>query len=273
MHRRSVPATPHHAKHSDHAVPSPEAVSTGPDGAPSGAAPTASAGILPGATPAHPGRKRRGARMLAASAALVLALSACGGDEPPDNGLDGTIPDLSTSSDNGGASDNGGTNDAASDAGGNSGSEDLAASIPAPDPADYPGMDQNTPEGAEQAFKYYIAVVIWSYQTGSTDTLSQLYTGECTACASFTDEIEAAKASSLTWGTTDLTPIGTKVYESPHFDHEIGYKFTVGAHDEPNEKLTGLETVDSTTITAVGGLVWENNTWLVSGYVSEVEGD
>lgn len=33
-----------------------------------------------------------------------------------------------------------------------------APDIPAPDPADFTGMDENTPKGAEQAYRYYIAL-------------------------------------------------------------------------------------------------------------------
>ena len=272
MQRRITPATPHHAEHSSRVVPSPEVASTSLDGAPSGAAPTAPTGLLPGATPARSGRQRRGARVLAASAALVLALSACGGDGPPDNGLDGTMPDLSTSSDNGGASDNGGTGDtAASDAGGDSAGEDLAASIPAPDPADYPGMDQNTPEGAEQAFKYYIAVLTWAHQTGDTTTLSTLHSDECTNCIEFERHVSKAADKHLLWSEVEYTEGETEVYDSENFDHEIGFSFTLGRHEEPTEDYSSHVTVDPAETYAVGGLTWNESGWRVLAYSSHTE--
>ena len=266
MQRRTVPATPRSPEPSDHAVPSPEVVSTSPAGAPSGAAPTASVGLVPGAPPARPGRQRRGARVLAASAALVLALSACGGDEPPDNGLDGTMPDLSTSSDNGGTGDT-----AASDAGGDSGSENLAASIPAPDPADYPGMDQNTPEGAEQAFKYYIAVLTWAHQTGDTTTLSTLHSDECTNCIEFERHVSKAADKHLLWSEVEYTEGETEVYDSENFDHEIGFSFTLGRHEEPTEDYSSHVTVDPAETYAVGGLTWNESGWRVLAYSSHTE--
>ena len=266
MQCRTVPATPHHAKHSDHAALPPDAVSTSTDGAPSGAAPTASAGLVPGAPPARPGRQRRGARVLAASAALVLALSACGGDEPPDNGLDGTMPDLSTSSDNGGTGDT-----AASDAGGDSGSENLAASIPAPDPADYPGMDKNTPEGAEQAFKYYIAVLTWAHQTGDTELVSTLHSDDCSDCMEFEGYIQDAREADLLWHSVEYQAGESVIYDSDKYDHEIGFFFILGEHQEPNHNYSEYTTVPESEIFAVGGLSWEEGQWKLAAYSSDVE--
>ena len=270
MQRRITPATPRSPEHSSRAALSPEVVSTSPDGAPSGAAPTAIADLSPDAAPARPGRQRRGARMLAASAALVLALSACGGDEPPDNGLDGTMPDLSTSSDNGGASDNGGTGDtAASDAGGNDAGEDLAASIPAPDPADYPGMDQNTPEGAEQAFKYYIAVLTWAHQTGDTELLSTLHSDDCSNCKGFESRIETLRESDSLWISATITPGYSEVMDTENFDHEVGYIYTVDRNFRDNSLDAQSGEPKVVEVSAVGGLTWVDNSWIVGGYSSD----
>ena len=266
MQRRTAPVTPHHAEHSSRAALSPEVVSASPDGAPSGAAPTASSGLLPGAMPARSGRQRRGARVLAASAALVLALSACGGDEPPDNGLDGTMPDLSTSSDNGGTSDNGGAdNTAPSDAGGDSGNENLAASIPAPDPADYPGMDQNTPEGAEQAFKYYIAVLMWSHQSGDTDLLSKLSGQDCNSCARLLNQVEELKSMNSFWSEAPIEDYDSWHESSDRYDIEVSYLFTLGAHSEPSDDPDQPSTVPAAEYVSRGGLEWDGESWNVNG--------
>ncbi|WP_106505666.1 DUF6318 family protein [Brachybacterium timonense] len=270
MQRRTVSATPHHAKHSDHAALSPEAMLAGPAGAPPGAGHSASTGLMPSATPARSGRQRRGARVLAASAALMLALSACGGDEPPDNGLDGTMPDLSTNSDNGGASDNGGTdNTAASDAGGDSGSDDLAASIPAPDPADYPGMDQNTPEGAEQAFKYYIAVLTWAHQTGDTELLSTLHSDDCSNCKGFESRIETLRDSDSLWVSATVTPGHSEVMDAENFDHEVGYIYTIDRSFRNNSIDAQSDEPEVVEVSTVGGLTWVDNSWIVGGYSSD----
>ncbi|WP_138774592.1 DUF6318 family protein [Brachybacterium timonense] len=272
MQRSITPVTPRHATHSNRDIPPPEAVPTDPDGAPSGAAHRASTGLLAGATPARSGRQRRGAHVLAASTALVLALSACGGNEPPDNGLDGTMPDLSTSSDNGGASDNGGTdNTAASDAGGDSTGEDLAASIPAPDPADYPGMDQNTPEGAEQAFKYYIAVLTWAHQSGDTELVSTLHSEDCSDCVEFEGYIQEAREANLLWRSVEHQAGKSVIYDSDKYDHEIGLFFILSEHQEPNHDYSEYATVPESEIFAVGGLAWEEGRWKLAAYSSDVK--
>src|SRR5699024_10334539 len=129
-----------------------------------------------------PGRPPMPRRLLPALATLglVLGLAACG------DGGDGPVttppPDLGN-----GASDGGGSQGDPSDGGGETEPDDgeteetevAAPDVPAPDPADYPGMDEETPEGAEQAFRYYIAVVYWGYQTGDTETLETLHTENC----------------------------------------------------------------------------------------------
>ena len=90
-------------------------------------------------------------RLLSAAAActLLLGLAACG------EGGDGPVTTPPPTIDISGPSDGGGDDGAASDGGGDDASPSAAPEVPAPDPADYPGMDENTPEGAEQAFRYY----------------------------------------------------------------------------------------------------------------------
>lgn len=114
-------------------------------------------------------------RLLAATAtaALSLGLVACGDDSegpvteaPPSLGIGGS--DGGGASDDGGEASDGGGSDDGGDATGSEGENSAAeeAGIPAPDPADYPGMDENTAEGAEQFTRYFIAVMTWGYQSG-----------------------------------------------------------------------------------------------------------
>src|SRR5690625_1958241 len=118
-----------------------------------------------------------------AAAVLALGAAACG------NGADGpvTTPPPALRSD---ASDGGGSDPDPSDGGGAETEEPTAAApdIPAPDPADYPGMNEETPEGAEQALRYYIAVMYWSYQTRDANELEKLHTDTCERCLERTHE-------------------------------------------------------------------------------------
>ena len=93
----------------------------------------------------------------AAAGALLLGLAACG--DTTDGPATAPPPDLGIA-----APSDGGGDPAPSDGGGEQTdpSADDAPDIPPPDPADFAGMDENTPEGAEQAFRYYIAVSMWA---------------------------------------------------------------------------------------------------------------
>src|SRR5699024_3756122 len=99
----------------------------------------------------------------AAAGALLLGIAACGDqtDEP--------VTTAPPSIDVAGPRDDGGDS-SPSDGGGSEATEPTAQApdIPPPDPADFAGMDEHTEEGAEQAFRYYIAVSVWAHQTGDT---------------------------------------------------------------------------------------------------------
>ena len=141
--------------------------------------------------------------------------SDAGGEEPSDAG-------------GGEPSDAGG----ADDAGSGDGRSEAAPDIPAPDPADFPGMDEQTPEGAEQAVRFYFANVFFGYQTGDTSVLDGLYVDECEACGGFRDRIEG-QGDGRYWSEVTLQDSGVTSQESENFDTEVGYMFTVSAHTEP----------------------------------------
>lgn len=186
---------------------------------------------------------------------LALALAACG--EGGDGPVTTPPPDLGLGSDDGGAADG-----AASDGGGAATAE--APDIPAPDPADFAGMDDNTPEGAEQAFRYYIATLMWARQTGDSSGLEELSGAECDECAEIIGEVEDDTTDGETWSRTTLTDQGSKVYESENYDHEIGYIYLVGEHTEPAGSGDS-EAVAEQAYTAIAGLGWRENRWFVDG--------
>ena len=83
-----------------------------------------------------------------------------------------------------------------------------ASDIPAPDPADYAGMDEHTADGATQAFRYYIAVSMWAHQTGETELLGSLQTDDCASCTEFNKDIEQLRDHGEYWSTFRLTDVG-----------------------------------------------------------------
>src|SRR5699024_4287617 len=179
------------------------------------------------------GRSLMPRRILPALAAAVLALGAAacghGGDGPV------TTPPPALGSD---ASDGGGSDPDPSDGGGAETEEPTAAApdIPAPDPADYPWMDDETTEGAEQALRYYNAVVYWGYQTGDTESLEGLNQNSYETCLGFGNEISELGQAGSYWKTVTLSDFGIKHYDSDAFDIEIGYIFTL----EEDRKSTRL---------------------------------
>jgi len=206
--------------------------------------------------------------------ALTMGLAACnGGSEGP---VTTPPPEIDIGqSDNGGAEpseggggevDGGDTNaDGASDGGGDGdGSTEAAPDIPAPDPADYPGMDEETPEGAEQAFKYFWAVALWGHQTGQSDELATLGADECGSCGSMVDDIEDIKSSGSYWSSADLEDVAIEEDGSwEDFDSVVTYSFTIDEHVEPAADGGAATEVPKQGVTAVGALAWEDSSWLV----------
>ncbi|MFC7373744.1 MULTISPECIES: DUF6318 family protein [unclassified Brachybacterium] len=211
----------------------------------------------------------------AAAAALTLGLAACG------DGSDGPVtsppPDVTVTgggSDGGGASDGGGSDGEgapsdggnSSDGGGNGEADPSAAApdIPPPDPAEYAGMDEHTPEGAEQAFRYYIAVSMWAHQTGSDELLKTLQSDACEGCAYLNEDLKQIADGGHYWSEVEVTDIATAIHESPNFEHEIGYEFELGPHSRPSPDFSGRQNVTHLEYTAIGGMSWTSGEWTVS---------
>lgn len=204
-----------------------------------------------------------------AAAALAFGLVACG-----DTG-GGTVTTPPPSINIGGGSDDGGAEPSdgggeASDGGGDS--TVAAPDIPAPDPADYPGMDQNTPEGAEQAFKYYIAMMTWGYQTGEYSQFSELHSDSCETCLLNEENIREFAKVKRYWGPTTIEPLGAITEDSPNYDIEVGYIFSLSEHTEPSSNDNGNDVEPEKEYSAIAGMNWVNDRWIVDSMDFEVGG-
>lgn len=203
----------------------------------------------------------------AAAAALTFGLAACGDEgengtvttPPPSVSVGGSDGDGDAPSDGGGSTDGDGND--ASDGGGDSTA--AAPDIPAPDPADYPGMDQNTPEGAEQAFRYYVAVMIWGYQTGDSGPLSDLHDSECQTCTLNAETIQGLNAENKYWSSVDVEDIGTSTFDSESFDIEVGYTFYLSAHDEPTLGSDKVAQKPRTKFISAAAMSFDDGQWVV----------
>lgn len=215
-------------------------------------------------------------RLLAAvaAAALTVGLASCaeGGDGP----VTTPPPEIDVGQGDG-ASDGGG--DAPSDGGGEAddgdGFTEAAPDIPAPDPADFPGMDEQTPEGAEQAYRYFWAVAISGYQGADASELTGLSGEECGNCVEMLDEILELEDGGNHWSRVQIedVAVGSETGDGS-FDVIVDYVFVIPAHDEPGTTGGGGSRVDEAQLETSGGLSWVDGRWKVLDYsAGPAEGD
>lgn len=201
----------------------------------------------------------------AAATALLLGLAAC------DDGKEGPATTAPPSIDIGAPSDGGGGMEPSDGGGTETDTAEPSASapdIPAPDPADFAGMDEHTPEGAEQAFRYYIAVTYWARETGNTRSLPELYSSDCVKCVDLKNEIDSYAESGDHWIDTSLKDTGTETFESTNYEIEVGYVYTVSDHLAPGS----TNKVPEQEWTGVAGMNWSSNQWIVQEVILEETG-
>ena len=194
----------------------------------------------------------------AAAGALLLGLAACG--DTTDGPVIAPPPDLGIA-----APSDGGGAPAPSDGGGEQTDPSAdAPDIPPPDPADYAGMDENTPEGAEQAFRYYIAVSMWAHQSGEDGPLTALEADSCGGCDYLNEDITSARERELLWSDTTIEDVSVSTASANSFDHEVRYKFTLSPHSRADQDFDEYIEVEYLDYDTVGGMNWDEGVWLVA---------
>lgn len=196
----------------------------------------------------------------AAATALLLGLAAC------DDGKEGPATTAPPSIDIGAPSDGGGGMEPSDGGGTETETAEPSASapdIPAPDPADFAGMDEHTPEGAEQAFRYYIAVSMWAHQTGDEKSLKSLQADDCAGCKYLNDDIPEARSSDLLWSEAAISNSQTSINPSETYEQEIRYAFTLNSHSRPDKNFEKYIHLESLDYDSVGGMDWVSNQWIV----------
>ena len=194
----------------------------------------------------------------AAAGALLLGLAACG--DTTDGPATAPPPDLGIA-----APSDGGGDPAPSDGGGEQTDPSAdAPDIPPPDPADYADMDENTPEGAEQAFRYYIAVSMWAHQSGEDGPLTALEADSCGGCDYLNEDITSARERELLWSDTTIEDVSVSTASANSFDHEVRYKFTLSPHSRADQDFDEYIEVEYLDYDTVGGMNWDEGVWLVA---------
>ncbi|MDO5645799.1 MAG: DUF6318 family protein [Dermabacter sp.] len=134
------------------------------------------------------GRSTRGvwARRLAAAVAIAaLGLTACSNDAEPEKSAVETTAESNEKP----ASDSGG--DDASDGGEADGfamPPENEGLLP-PDRANYPGIDSETDEGAEQTVRFFFDAMYYGYATGDTAPLESISGKKCIQCTIAIEDI------------------------------------------------------------------------------------
>ena len=207
-------------------------------------------------------------RLLSAAAAtvLLLGLAAC------DGGKEGPVTTAPPSIDVDAPSDGGGDTSPSEGGGTETETEDPTASapdIPAPDPADFAGMDEHTEDGAMQALRYYVAAYIWAHQTGDDTTLLTLQADSCEGCKEFNSDLAELQKIDSYWSNFEVTDVEVTPHDSDNFDYEIGYSFSIPKHTRPDLETGDPVEQNRTEYTVVGGMKWVSGDWIVGGLNAE----
>ncbi|GEM_PF-2672877 len=191
----------------------------------------------------------RRALVITAVSALALGLAACegGADEPSPSSTAATTTASPTEPTTASATTS-------------------QPAVAAPDPSAYPGMDEQTEEGAKQAFKYFFAALIYGYQTGDSKPLSSISAADCEYCNDAIEALTDLQDAGQTWGSTQIADRYLSVEQEIPQGYVVGYGYEVSEHLEPGATPNSTTSEPSAIYGAAGELVWENDSWRV-GYV------
>lgn len=193
---------------------------------------------------------------LLACLALAAGLTACTGKDAAD-GETTTTAAASSSPAPASPSDSGGTESTSAPA------TIAAPDVPAPDPRDYPGMNEQTEQGAQQTFRYFWALVIYGYQTGDVSGVQSVSTDNCTYCRGVIEEIEQNALESRFWGRAPIVDSVLRTVDSSDPNRiGVGYGFTISAH-EVTDPANGNGSESEEMIGTVSTMVWIDDAWEV----------
>ncbi|MCS6710766.1 hypothetical protein JSY14_01545 [Brachybacterium sp. EF45031] len=212
------------------------------------------------------GGRRLGAVALAG--VVMLGVAACGGESSRDAATfpPTVVSDFPATSDGGGETTPGAPSDAGgtTDGGASDGGGTVVANIPKPDPKDYPGMDQHTQEGAEQAFAYYWDLVLWGYQTGDPEPAMAMATENCRNCQSLAIQIADYRQNGGLWQNAKIErgEVESRTSEYDGAEYDARRQVRVAFHD--NENNPAEET--SVVFYVLGSnIAWKDGEWKMEG--------
>lgn len=183
--------------------------------------------------------------------ALALALAACdqGGAEPT------TAPSSVTPS----------TTAAPTSAPPTEEPTSAAPEVPAPNPADFPGMDQQTEEGAKQAFRYFWAALLYGYATGDVAPFRSISADECKYCVDAQSDVERLKERGEYWDLVVPAETYARTTSESSETVYVTFDFVIPAHREPGETPGAPTDHEDSAHSSIGKLNWVNGAWKVQG--------
>lgn len=138
-----------------------------------------------------------------------------------------------------------------------------APAVAAPDPADYPGMDQQTEDGAKQFFRFYWASVTHAYTTGDSRPISNLFSTACTYCTKTTQTIDRLSANEALWGAASIHSETSTTTSFGDGQAEVLYDFFLTSHEESTDDFSARTIEPEVHYATAGKLHWIGNGWQV----------
>lgn len=143
-----------------------------------------------------------------------------------------------------------------------------APEVPAPNPADFPGMDQQTEDGAKQAYAFFWETYRFAMVTGDSQPFANQFTPDCNWCIAISNEITSNgsiwKSATVTASELDAYVVGEghfEVYTVLDVDPEwSSADFDNGRED----RLRGGRYV------AGSNVIWLDGSWKVASVDFEV---
>jgi len=133
--------------------------------------------------------------------------------------------------------------------------------VEAPDPAAYPGMYEQTEEGAKQAHRYFWALTVFGYQTGDVSKISGMYSANCGYCAAAVTDIKDLTDNGYYWSPASIVDdsLGSEVEDESSI--VVSYRFRIGEHKEHDTETGDPFTESEKSYAAVGRMKWETDHW------------
>lgn len=139
------------------------------------------------------------------------------------------------------------------------------SAVPPPNPAEFPGMDQQTEDGAKQAYRYFWAAVLYGHQTGDASIIEDMSMPECRYCNTPLGDVEVFRETKSFWGAASMND---KLLESEVEDGAnviVTYEFELSAHQEKDPATGILSERPAKNYGTSGRTTWSDSRWKLDG--------